>query len=746
MEDGGSGALVQDSSAFDGLIGTIVAKNFRLVKRIGSGAMGRVYQAEQLSLGKMVAIKILRHELMADEKLVRRFEQEARTASAVSHPNLIETFDCGRDDALDLAYIAMELLPGPDLALVIAREAPLPLPRCARVIDQVLAALEEAHAKGIVHRDLKPGNIMLVPRRDDPDFVKVCDFGIAKIKNGNGRPRPSLTMAGLVFGTPEYMSPEQACGGEIDARTDLYSVGAILYQMVTGHLPFPAPSATEVLARILRDEPERPSQRAFTVIPDAIEDLILRAMSKDREKRPQNAAEFRIAMREAWAGYLEWPGQSTGLTTISMRGPASTPPPGAPKTPVPRSERPTPRAMPLVSGATPTPPSATPPGPTPSQAPPGSQGGGKPRRPKRAAILGFTVTIACGGIALLIMSVTRGPAPESPAPQPESQEVAAMPAGGGIIVVPTAPPARGSASAESRRNGPPRVSAVRHDPRATARLSSRTKNSRHLYDPRDYGEPAAVGEPAIASRTPGAAADSDPRLQPPAVTQPPPPGPAATGGRIDSAGKSSQGIAHKLRATSIPSEAEVLLDGKSIGRTPLFGAEVDVSQPHTLTIRKEGYAPFEQTVTASSPWVVRTSDNVAALRVAPVLQKQKVVVAAMPSAQFQPKAAPAAAAAGAPSPSVLAATSHKLRITSIPSDAQVSIDGKVVGRTPLFGAEVDTSAPHRLAIRKDGYALYEQTISASSEWSIKPSDPTSALLRVSALLKPGDPTLAGATP
>ena len=128
---------------------------------------------------------------------------------------------------------------------MIAREAPLELARSARIMDQVLAALEEAHAQGIVHRDLKPGNIMLVSRRDDPEFVKVCDFGIAKIKSA--RARPSLTMAGLVFGTPEYMSPEQACGEDVDARTDLYAVAAILYQLVSGQLPFPAPSPTEVL-------------------------------------------------------------------------------------------------------------------------------------------------------------------------------------------------------------------------------------------------------------------------------------------------------------------------------------------------------------------------------------------------------------------------------------------------------------------------------------------------------------------
>src|SRR6185369_8112195 len=122
-------------------------------------------------------------------------------------------------------FIAMELLTGRDLGQVIAQDGPMPLHRIVRIMSQVLAALEEAHAQGIVHRDLKPGNIMLVPRRDDPEFVKVCDFGIAKIKSA--RARPNLTMAGLVFGTPEYMSPEQACGEDVDARTDLYAVAAI---------------------------------------------------------------------------------------------------------------------------------------------------------------------------------------------------------------------------------------------------------------------------------------------------------------------------------------------------------------------------------------------------------------------------------------------------------------------------------------------------------------------------------------
>ena len=334
IEDGGSGAI-QDSSAYDSLIGRTIANNFRLVKRIGAGAMGRVYQAEQLSLGKMVAIKILRHELMADDKLVRRFELEARTASAVSHPNLIETFDCGRDLKLDLAYIAMELLHGPDLAQVIAREAPLDLQRSARIMDQVLAALEEAHEHGIVHRDLKPGNIMLVPRRDEPEFVKVCDFGIAKIKTA--RARPSLTMAGLVFGTPEYMSPEQACGEDVDARTDLYAVAAILYQLVSGQLPFPAPSPTEVLARILRDEPERPSQRGYVTVPDGDREPDparhvqgSRRAAADRRRVPRGAARCLVGRH----GLLARSAAPT-LPTISLHPVTSLP--ATPVTPIPRA-------------------------------------------------------------------------------------------------------------------------------------------------------------------------------------------------------------------------------------------------------------------------------------------------------------------------------------------------------------------------------------------------------------------------
>jgi len=310
-----------DSAAYDDLIGKTVAHNYHLVRRIGAGGMGRVYEAEQLSLGKRVAIKILRREFMGDERVLTRFELEARAASAINHPNLVQVFDCGRDVEADLVYIAMELLPGNDLAQLIQRDWPLPLQRVVHIIDDVLAALDEAHAQGIVHRDLKPGNIMLVPRRNQADLVKVLDFGIAKAPQSRGKHNP--TMAGFVFGTPEYMAPEQARGTAVDGRTDLYAVAAILYQLLTGEIPLPATSPPEILARLLRDEPERPSAGGRIHLPEALEDLVMRGLSKAPEDRPQSASQFRDELRAALVGIVDWwPGQ-TG--THQAAGPVTPP-------------------------------------------------------------------------------------------------------------------------------------------------------------------------------------------------------------------------------------------------------------------------------------------------------------------------------------------------------------------------------------------------------------------------------------
>jgi hypothetical protein len=293
----------------DPLPGRVIAGNFRIDRLIGSGAMGNVYKAEQLSLAKGVAIKVLHPHLMGDAKLVGRFKREAKSASLLNHPNSIQIIDSGEDRDGTL-YIAMELLTGRDLAQAIRDDFPLPLPRVVRILSQVLSALEEAHAQGVIHRDLKPSNIMLVEQRGEKDFVKVCDFGIAKATLADGDDRAAmLTIQGLVCGTPEYMAPEQARGEPLDGRADLYATAVILYQMVTGDIPFRADSPLAIVSRHLVEPPIPPSRRRPDLrLPKIIDDLVLRGLEKERDMRYPNA----VAFREVLEGVL---GATSGPAT-----------------------------------------------------------------------------------------------------------------------------------------------------------------------------------------------------------------------------------------------------------------------------------------------------------------------------------------------------------------------------------------------------------------------------------------------
>jgi serine/threonine protein kinase len=290
----------------DRMLGKVIAGNFRVLCLIGSGAMGNVYQCEQLSLGKAVAVKVLHAHLMSDEKLVRRFQREAKSASRLNHPNSIQIIDSGRDPE-GILYIAMELLSGRDLAQVIREDFPLPLPRVKRIMSQVLSALDEAHAQGVIHRDLKPSNIMLIERRGEADFVKVCDYGIAKAQFDDGYGEPQmLTIQGLVCGTPEYMSPEQARGEPLDGRTDLYSAAVILFQMVTGDIPFHGNTPIAIVSRHLSEIPVLPSSRRTRHhIPADLDDLILRGLAKSRDLRPASAALFRQEVENIGTGRLD---------------------------------------------------------------------------------------------------------------------------------------------------------------------------------------------------------------------------------------------------------------------------------------------------------------------------------------------------------------------------------------------------------------------------------------------------------
>ncbi len=282
--------------ASDDYIGKTVARKYRVEALIGEGGMGKVYKATQLVLEKPVVLKVLRQALLSDERTVARFQREAKAASRLNHPNSISILDFGQADD-GAMYIAMEYVSGKDLHHILSREWPLPEARVIKIVAQVLSALSDAHGAGVIHRDLKPENIMIEQRKSDPDFVKVLDFGIAKITDSSGEDGPALTRAGFVCGTPEYMSPEQARGAQLDHRSDLYAVGVILYQLTTGLLPFDSESAVGFATKHLTEQPQLPSKRRPEArISVSMERLIMKTLSKSPDDRPQTAEQFRAEL------------------------------------------------------------------------------------------------------------------------------------------------------------------------------------------------------------------------------------------------------------------------------------------------------------------------------------------------------------------------------------------------------------------------------------------------------------------
>ena len=281
----------------DKFIGTTLPAGYHILDLIGVGGMGRVYRAEQSVLGRTVAVKIIHPHLLADENSAVRFLTEARAASQLNHPNSISVFDFGRTDD-GQPYLVMELLRGRDLGMVVHEEGELPLARIIDVLRQVLAALGEAHELGIVHRDLKPENIILQPTRRGGDLVKVLDFGLAKLKADV--PGPSVTSPGIVCGTPDYMAPEQGRGDNIDGRSDLYAVGVILFQLLTGRLPFEGDSPTQVVMMHLTVPAPDPRQAApRREISDTIAEVVKKALAKLPDDRYPDAHHFSDALEAA---------------------------------------------------------------------------------------------------------------------------------------------------------------------------------------------------------------------------------------------------------------------------------------------------------------------------------------------------------------------------------------------------------------------------------------------------------------
>jgi serine/threonine-protein kinase len=281
----------------DPLRGVTIAGRFRVLERIGSGGMGAVYRAEQVGLGRQVALKILKRDLAYDRDTVTRFQREAKAMSLLTHPHTVRVFDFGVTED-GLLYLAMELLEGDMLTQKLERDGPMNIKQALLVARDILASLAEAHSKGIIHRDLKPDNIFLarVEGRAEP-VVKVLDFGIAKIVQGEKKIDQLETQAGTVFGTPRYMSPEQAQGKPLDPRSDLYSVGVLIYQMIVGHAPFIDDDAVVVMAKHIKEKPKPLHVAApWQPVHAGLEQLVARSLEKDPAKRYASADEFCAAI------------------------------------------------------------------------------------------------------------------------------------------------------------------------------------------------------------------------------------------------------------------------------------------------------------------------------------------------------------------------------------------------------------------------------------------------------------------
>ncbi|WP_437964835.1 protein kinase [Sorangium sp. So ce260] len=294
------GSRASRSAAPDPLLGRVINGRFKIVSVIARGGMGKVYRAEQAPLGRICALKVLspKYEGDHDPEFHRRFFLEASTAAKLSHPNTVTVFDYGQSDD-DIYYIAMEYIEGKTLHRVLREEGPFPEARTAHIARQICRSLREAHGLGVVHRDLKPGNVLLVDHEDEHDHVKVLDFGLVKDTQSG----EDLTQQGLFMGSPKYMAPEQIAGCEVSARTDIYALGVMMYEMLSGQVPFDKGASVGTLMSHVHDPvPPMQAHNPQLSISQTMEGIVYRCLEKDPAQRFSSMNELVTALKFAAGG------------------------------------------------------------------------------------------------------------------------------------------------------------------------------------------------------------------------------------------------------------------------------------------------------------------------------------------------------------------------------------------------------------------------------------------------------------
>ena len=322
----------------DSLVGMVLSDTYHIHRMVGEGGMARVYEARHVRLPeRRLAIKILHPEFARDLEVVQRFQREAESSSAINHPNVIDVFDVSRGPD-GRPYLVGEFLEGEELGEHLKKVGRLDVATAVAIARQICRALNAAHVRGIVHRDMKPENVFVIAR-DGAPHIKVLDFGISKV----GHHQTHLTRTGMIMGTPSFMAPEQARGEKVDARADIYAVGALLYTLVTGRRPFDNDDPTATLSQVLTEEPMRPRQ-IDPSIPPALELVVQRSMQKDPRERYQSMIDLDAALAPFDVGAFSSP----EMQTILRRGDSSVIGHGKPNDPSARTMR---AAMGSLSGA-----------------------------------------------------------------------------------------------------------------------------------------------------------------------------------------------------------------------------------------------------------------------------------------------------------------------------------------------------------------------------------------------------------